>query len=173
MKSLIISDIHGNLEYTRKIDKICEKENFDKIIILGDFLYNYYYYDEDEEKEIIAILNKRAKITTAVIGNCDRHYELERFNFLVENEIDKIDLDDNSFFITHGHLNNKYAYLIADNYSFQGHTHVYNLDGKHLNPGSVGFPRVNKEHTYIKYEDNNLYLIDIDTGKIIQNKKLK
>ena len=97
MKSLIISDIHGNLEYTRKIDKICEKEIFDKIIILGDFLYNYYYYDEDEEKEIIAILNKRAKITTAVIGNCDRHYELERFNFLVENEIDKIDLDDNVF----------------------------------------------------------------------------
>ena len=26
MKALIISDIHGNLEYARKIDKICEKE---------------------------------------------------------------------------------------------------------------------------------------------------
>lgn len=173
MKVLIVSDIHGNLEYAKKLDEVCEKSNFTKIIILGDLLHNYYYYDKEEERKVIDILNKRAKITTAVVGNCDREYEVDKLNFAVVNEIDKIDLDDNSFFITHGHLNYKYASLLENHPAFFGHTHVYNLEGIHLNPGSISYPRQNKEHTYIVYEDNNLSLIDIDTGKILHNKSLK
>ena len=40
--------------------------------------------------------------------------------------------------------------VIDDKWTFLGHTHVYNLEGKHINPGSVGFPRSNKEHTVIQ-----------------------
>ncbi len=172
MKVLIASDIHGNLEYTKKLDDLCNKEHFDKIILLGDILNNYYYYDPKEIDEIIRILNKRATITTAVKGNCDRGYELDRLNFSLVNEIDKIDLDNHSFFITHGHLYNKYHSYLDNNYTISGHTHIYNLDGIHLNPGSVGFPRRNKEHTCFIYQDNFLYLIDIDTQKKIQYKAL-
>ncbi len=173
MKALIASDIHGNLEYAKRLDELCSKENFDKIILLGDLLHNYYYYNPEEENEVAKFLNKRANITTAIIGNCDRDYEMEKLVFPVIYEIDKVDLDDNSFYITHGHLNYKYDNLIDDKWTFLGHTHVYNLEGKHINPGSVGFPRSNKEHTVIIYNDNILSLIDIDTSKILQNKSLK
>ena len=172
MKALIASDIHGNLEYMQKLDKICDKENFDKIILLGDLLHNYYYYDPKEEREVAVLLNKRAKITTSVIGNCDRDYEIAKLQFPIIYEIDKIDLDQHSFYLTHGHLNHKYSYLIANKPTFMGHTHVYNMDGNHINPGSVGLPRINKEHTCIIYNDNILNLIDIDTQKILQKKTL-
>lgn len=173
MKVLIASDIHGNLEYTKKLDELCDKENFDKIILLGDLIHNYYYYDPEEEKEVATILNKRANITTSIIGNCDREYEIEKLNFPVAFEIDKIDLDNHSFFLTHGHLYSKYADLIEDKYTFVGHSHVYNMEGKHLNPGSVGFPRNHKEHTCFIYNDHILTLIDIDTHKILQKRELK
>ena len=172
MKVIIASDIHGNLEYTRKLDELINKERVDKIILLGDLLHNYYYYDPLEEKEVANILNKYAKIIVAVKGNCDRDYEIDKLLFGMDNEIDKIDLDSHSFFITHGHLNYKYDYYLDTNYTFLGHTHIYNLEGKHINPGSVGLPRNNKEHTCIIYENGILKLIDLDSFKEIASRVL-
>ena len=40
MKVLIISDIHGSGYYGEKIKEINERENPDKIILLGDLYYN-------------------------------------------------------------------------------------------------------------------------------------
>ena len=40
MKVIIASDIHGNLEYTRKLEQLIEKENPDKLILLGDLYYH-------------------------------------------------------------------------------------------------------------------------------------
>ena len=81
------------------------------------------------------------------------------------NEVDKIlkeiEIDGTKFLLTHGHLINKYTHLIADNYCLSGHTHIYNLDGKNINPGSVGIPKVNHEHTCILYQDNIFYLINL------------
>ena len=42
MKVLIASDIHGIVKKAEKLDELCEKEHFDKIIFLGDLLHNYY-----------------------------------------------------------------------------------------------------------------------------------
>ena len=39
MKIIIASDIHGSLKYTKKLSELIEKNNPDKIILLGDLLY--------------------------------------------------------------------------------------------------------------------------------------
>ena len=173
MKVIIASDIHGNLEYTKKLEELCNKERIDKLILLGDLLHNYMYYDPEEEKEVANILNKFTKIIIAVRGNCDRDYETLKLSFNLDNEIDKIDLDTHSFFITHGHLDYKYDYYLDDNYAFVGHTHIYNLEGKHINPGSVGLPRNHKEHTCIIYENDKLKLVDLDNFREIASRLLK
>ena len=40
MKYLVISDIHGSSFYANKIQEIYNKENPDKIILLGDLYYH-------------------------------------------------------------------------------------------------------------------------------------
>ena len=40
MKLFIISDIHGSLYYLKKVMEIFGKENYDKLVILGDELYH-------------------------------------------------------------------------------------------------------------------------------------
>lgn len=40
MKAVIISDIHGSFYYGQKIQEIMEKENPDKLILLGDLYYH-------------------------------------------------------------------------------------------------------------------------------------
>ena len=66
----------------------------------------------------------------------------------------------------------KYEKLFKDEYLISGHTHVYNLEGKHLNPGSVGIPKINKEHTCILYKDKTFYLINLENLSIIKETKI-
>ena len=40
MKLLVISDIHGSPVYLKKVLDIFERENYDKLILLGDELYH-------------------------------------------------------------------------------------------------------------------------------------
>ena len=40
MKYLVASDIHGSLYYTKKLLELIDKENPDKIILLGDLYYH-------------------------------------------------------------------------------------------------------------------------------------
>jgi len=172
MKALIASDIHGNLEYTEKLDKLLEKEQVDKIILLGDLLTNYYFYDQEEISRVIKILNKRAGITISVLGNCDKLEDQNKLNFNITKEYQEIELDNIKFYISHGHLNNKYNYLFKDNYLLSGHTHIYNLDGTNINPGSVGYPRKYIEHTCIIYNNHKLYLINLDNYHIIKKRNI-
>ena len=45
MKYLVVSDIHGSLYYAKKLDEIINKENPDKIILLGDLYYHGPRFD--------------------------------------------------------------------------------------------------------------------------------
>ena len=173
MKAIIASDIHGNLEYTKKLYELCEKIDPDQIILLGDLLNNYYLNDYFEVNEIVTLLNRWSVRTIGVRGNTDRDNDLERLLFPIYDTYTEIDLDNNHFYLTHGHLNDKYDYLFDDNYCLMGHTHRYNLEGKHLNPGSVGIPRGNKEHTCLIYENNLFKLINLEDFTIIAEKSIK
>ena len=90
-------------------------------------------------------------------------------NTLIEkDDYKKIEIDGTLFYLTHGHLINKYEELFNENYIISGHTHVYNLEGKNLNPGSVGIPKVNQEHTCLLYENKTFKLINLDNFDTIK-----
>lgn len=164
MKVIIASDTHGELEYMKKLENFIEKKSPDQIILLGDLLNGY------DPMPSAKILNRFAGITTCVRGNNDSYSTEQLLNFDIKSLHKEINLDDTKYIITHGHMLPYLHDQIKDNYVISGHTHVYNLEGKHLNPGSVGLPKVNKEHTCLYYEDKKFYLIDLDTETTIATK---
>ncbi len=175
MKLIIASDIHGSLKYTKKLEELIISKNPDNIILLGDLLYHGARNDLPEEystMEVSNILNKYSNKIIAVRGNCDSEVDDMVTDFHIMSDYKSIDIDGILAYITHGHLINKYNHLFENNYLISGHTHVYNLEGKHLNPGSVGIPKINKEHTCILYEDKTFKLINLDNLSTIKELKI-
>lgn len=173
MKYIIASDIHGVSEYMEKLDQFInyEQDNLDGIILLGDLLNNYRYYEPEEVEKTIELLNKHFKLITCVRGNGDSSYDQERLLFDCLTNYKTIEIDGITFHLTHGHLS-EYDSKIADKNAFVGHTHVYNLEGNIINPGSVGLPRHGSEHTCILYDNKKLYLIDLDSFQILAEKNV-
>lgn len=157
MKAIIISDIHGNLYYMKKLDNYISNKKIDYLVILGDFGNN---------EEVFNVLNKYKNIIVCVRGNCDRN------NWFNSSDLKELILDNNKFYITHGHLLPYFYDIIGDTLVLQGHTHIYNLDGQYINPGSIGNPRVNNEHTFIYYDNGLLNLVNLDNFEIIKERKL-
>lgn len=175
MKVVIASDIHGSYKYTKRMVEFIEEKNPDKIVLLGDILYHgarNALPDEYNTIEVTNALNEYSDKIIAVRGNCDSEVDEMVTKFGLTNDYAEITLDGIKFYLTHGHLINKYEYLFEDNYLISGHNHVYNIDGKHLNPGSVGIPKVNKEHTILYYENKKFYLIDLDNFNTILEREL-
>lgn len=171
MKLIIASDIHGSLKYTIKLEELITKENPDNIILLGDLLYHGARNALPEEYstiDVANILNKYSNKIIAVRGNCDSEVDDMVTDFDIMSDYKTINIDGKTFYLTHGHLINKYDHLFQDNYLLSGHTHIYNLEGKHLNPGSVGIPKVNKEHTCILYSNKSFKLINLEDLSIIK-----
>ncbi len=169
MKLIIISDIHGSIPYIKKIEQLINQEQTDNIIILGDILSNTSYQDDDI---IINTLNKYSDKIIAVAGNCDNSYTASKLNFTLVDSYQKINIDGQNFYLSHGHLNDKYDYLFKDNFLLSGHTHIPHLQGIHLNPGSVGRPRHNTKHTCLLYCTPDFLLIDLDSMQIIEQKRI-
>ena len=175
MKAIIASDIHGSYEYTKKLDKLIEQEMPNKIILLGDLLYHgakNSLPNEYSTMDVATTLNKYSNKIIAVRGNCDSEVDDMVTDFDIMADYKEIDLDGIHFYISHGHLNEKYKNLFENEYLLSGHTHVYNLDGKHLNPGSIGIPKVNKEHTCFLYDNKTFKLINLDDFSIIKEKNI-
>ena len=175
MKLIIASDIHGSYKYTKKLEELINKENPDNIILLGDLLYHGARNALPEEYstiEVTNILNKYSNKIIAVRGNCDSEVDDMVTNFDIMSDYKSIEVDGINIYLTHGHLIDKHENLFKDKYLISGHTHVYNLEGKHLNPGSVGIPKVNKEHTCILYKDKTFYLINLENLSIIKETKI-
>ena len=128
MKLIIASDIHGSLRYTKKLEELIIKENPDNIILLGDILYHgarNSLPDEYSTMGVANILNKYSDKIIAVRGNCDSEVDDMVTNFNLSADYKEINIDGTKFYLTHGHLINKYSYLFQDEYLLSGHTHVY------------------------------------------------
>lgn len=160
MKILFFSDIHGiydNLEYIRKKE---EKENFDKIIVLGDLLNSYNYFSDSDL--VLEFLNKYANKIIGVKGNCDSFNDINKCNFKVEDECINLCVDDIDICMIHGDKLNKYndkKILIF------GHLHYpyINKDNNILRicVGSISLPRNNTKPSYLVYENKEFTLYDI------------
>lgn len=175
MRLIIASDIHGSLKYTKKLEKLIKKYEPDNIILLGDILYHgarNALPDEYSTIDVTNILNKYSNKIIAVRGNCDSEVDNMVLDFDVTKNYKEIKIDGIKYYLTHGHLLNKYSYLFENNFVISGHTHIYNLEGKHLNPGSVGIPKVNPEHSCILYENKIFKLINLENLEVIKEYKI-
>ncbi len=74
MKYMIASDVHGSAYYCRLLKECVEKENPDKVILLGDLLYHGARNPLPREYNTLqtaAILNSIKTRLLCVSGNCD------------------------------------------------------------------------------------------------------
>ena len=166
MKVLIISDIHGSFN---DLKEVLEKEtSFDRIVILGDIL-NGPVNRESKEK-VADLLNVFKDKIISVSGNNDGYLN-ELLEFDNSKYYNLINIDNRIWFLTHGHIYNRYN-MPDINYDIylQGHRHVPLMSKEnnklYLNPGSISLPRQGTK-TYMFYEDNFFYLKSIE-GDIIQ-----
>ena len=75
MKYMIASDIHGSAYYCRKMMEALEKQQADRLILLGDLLYHGPRNDLPKEyapKEVIQMLNKEKNRIYNVRGTATR-----------------------------------------------------------------------------------------------------
>ena len=74
MKIMIASEIHGSAHYCRRMLDAFDREDADRLLLLGDILYHGPRNDLPEgyaPKEVIAMLNERKSQIFCVRGNCD------------------------------------------------------------------------------------------------------
>ena len=181
MKLMIASDIHGSAYYCRKLLEAYDREQAEKLLLLGDVLYHGPRNDLPKEyapKEVIAMLNPRKQEILCVRGNCDTEVDQMVLEFPIMAEYCILYLNDRMIFATHGHVFNEQnlPMLKKGDILLHGHTHVpvcHETESyTYLNPGSVSIPKENSPHSYLVLEDNTLTWKDIETGKIFRKAQL-
>ena len=71
---MIASDIHGSAYYCRQLLNAYNREQADRLLLLGDLLYHGPRNDLPEEydpKQVIELLNAKKQHILCVRGNCD------------------------------------------------------------------------------------------------------
>lgn len=174
MKALVISDIHGSGYYADKIREIVERENPEKIILLGDLYYHGPRNDLSQEynpMKVAETLNSMKDRILVVRGNCDAEVDemISEFKF---NDHILMEINGKKFYFTHGHKYN-IENIPYDDFDIMiyGHIHQGFIEEKEglifANPGSISLPKCNAAHSYIILEENKIILKDVD-GKVIQ-----
>ena len=176
MKLMIASDIHGSSACCKQLMQAFEREDPDRLLLLGDLLYHgprNGLPDEYDPKQVFGMLNSIKNRILAVRGNCDTEIDQMVLEFPMMAEYCILYLDPSEaeretgskgrmIFATHGHHFNKDALpmLSPGDILLHGHTHLpaweevplSNLGGKtvwYLNPGSVSFPKGGTPHGYM------------------------
>lgn len=180
MKWLIASDIHGSLYFTKKLIDQIEKEQVDRIILLGDILYHGPRNDLPKEynpKEVIKILNEYKNKIISVRGNCDTEVDQMVLNFPILADYAILTFNNITFFATHGHLynENNLPPLRKGDILINGHTHIQKYkkyeDYTYINVGSVSIPKEDGYHGYTVLEKNEITFKNLD-GEVINKYQL-
>ena len=168
---MISSDIHGSAFYCRKLLEAYEKENAQRIVLLGDILYHGPRNDLPKEyapKEVIKMLNGHKDEIYAVRGNCEAEVDQMVLEFPILADYGFFYEKGRMIFLTHGHVfNEKNLPLLGKgDILLHGHTHVLvcreHEDYIYMNPGSVSIPKENSAHSYMTYEDGLFQWKDLD-----------
>ena len=171
MKILFASDLHGSFYYCKKLKEIFERENPDKLVLLGDILYHGPRNPLPEEyapKEVFEMLNSIKDRILCVRGNCDSEADQMVLEFPMMADYMMLNIDGINMFLTHGHLYNKenMPNIEKDDILIHGHTHVNIIDkfdkGIYINPGSISMPKENQENSYMVYENRKFIIKNID-----------
>lgn len=179
MKLLVISDIHGSLFYLKKILNIFEKNNYDKILILGDELYHGPRNPLPKEynpKEAAELLNRYKNKIIAVRGNCDSEVDQIVLDFPITADYNMILWENKKIFMTHGHIYNIDNSLPLENGDIliYGHFHIPMIQRKEgkifLNPGSISLPKENNSNSFGVFENGKFYIKDMEENILMETK---
>ena len=180
MKWVIASDIHGSAHYCRMLLEAIEREQADRILILGDILYHGPRNDLPEgyaPKEVIAMLNPLKEKIIAVRGNCDGEVDQMVLDFPIMADYSVICDSGLVIYATHGHHSgeaNPPAFA-KNSILLCGHTHIPACndhgDFIYMNPGSVSIPKNGSVHGYMTMEDRHFEWKDLD-GSVVSEIRL-
>jgi len=168
MKFVIASDIHGSAFWCAKLLALAQREQPDKLILLGDILYHGPRNDLPRDyapKQVIAMLKPWTEKILCVRGNCEAEVDQMVLDFPCMAQYSQLLADGRTFFLTHGHHYSPDALptLNGGDVFLSGHTHVkldMVRDGiRCLNPGSVSIPK-DGSHSCIVYE-NGLFTFHV------------
>ena len=171
MKAVVISDIHGSGYYAEKIKEINERENPDKIILLGDLYYHGPRNELSQEykpMKVAEILNSLKDKLLVVRGNCDADVDQWLIHFPIMADYSWIMEKDRVIYLTHGHVYGKdfrkdesFPPLQKKDVVLSGHTHIPITEptdgGLFFNPGSVSIPKNGSKNGYMTLE-NGLFI---------------
>ena len=175
MKLMIASDIHGSFFYCKKLLEAFEKENADKLLLLGDILYHGPRNDLPEEyapKKVIPALNEIKDKLLCVRGNCDTEVDQMVLEFPILADYCIIQCGEKSVYATHGHRFSETTPppLSKGSILLCGHTHVPKCieydNFVYMNPGSVSIPKENSHHGYMIYENGKFSWKDFNENTI-------
>lgn len=166
MKLMIASDIHGSAYYCRKMLEAFEREQADRLLLLGDILYHGPRNDLPREyapKEVAAMLNAVKNRILCVRGNCDCEVDQMMLEFPVLADYCILYVEGRMIFATHGHHYNTAAMppLQPGDILLHGHTHIpawekFGQNNLYLNPGSVSIPKEESAHGYMLMEKDGI-----------------
>ena len=150
MKLVIASDIHGSAYWCGKLMELIEKEQPDRIVLLGDLLYHGPRNDLPRDyapKQVIPMLSSHKDRILAVRGNCEAEVDQMVLPFSCMADCALLETDGVTMYLAHGHHANpdNLPPLAEGSVFLSGHTHV-KLDKmvgsvRCLNPGSVSIPK--------------------------------
>ncbi len=168
MKLMIASDLHGSAYYTRLLLEAMDREQPDRLLLLGDLLYHGPRNDLPREyapKKVIQLLNARKSQLLCVRGNCEAEVDQMVLEFPVLSEFGVVFADGLTIYMLHGHKNLDIPVMPGD-ILLCGHTHVpaVRKDGEHyyVNPGSVSIPKEGSCHGYMMLENRHLTHISLE-----------
>lgn len=156
---MFVSDIHGSIEKLEEIIEIFNKENANKLVILGD---TASHTDDATNEKIAELLNSLKDKIEVIRGNCDTRSFEEKLEFEMF-DMDNLYVNGKFVTITHGHYYNCYdlPYNCGEIF-IQGHTHIpmlQQINGKILaNPGSITKPRGVDLRCYIIINDEKILM---------------
>lgn len=184
MKYLVASDIHGSAFYCKKMLEAYEREQADRLVLLGDILYHGPRNDlplEYAPKTVISLLNEHKDKIIAVRGNCDAEVDQMVLDFPIMADYTVLQLVPGCMiYLTHGHIyhENHLMPMQAGDILLHGHTHVLRAEEKDgiviLNPGSISIPKEGNSPSYavlsLNSEKDNKICFTIKTldGEIIK-----
>ena len=167
MKLLIASDIHGSATWCHKLMDALDREQPDRVLLLGDLLYHGPRNDLPEgyaPKEVIAMLNPLAPQVIAVRGNCEAEVDQMVLDFPCMTDYavvfdpdatlapdgtpaEKPAAPGRELFLTHGHVYGAGLHNSVDNLPelpegsilLYGHTHKKVSESAPTHPGVWAF----------------------------------
>ena len=172
MKLMIASDIHGSAYYCKQLLAAFEKEQAERLLLLGDILYHGPRNDLPRDyapKEVLAMLNAMKDKIFCVRGNCDTEVDQMVLDFPILADYCILTAGNHLVYATHGHNHNLQALppLQPGDILLHGHTHIpaweaFGDKNLYLNPGSVSIPKAGSANSYMILEDNTFFWKSLD-----------